>query len=179
MNARERTRSVWDYFLSRKEQFTNDQFVSDVDDKTVGKERMIFPDPTKVCWWPEVFGRTDEEMNGTATAPALSLPREEEPVVTGLESEDIVVGPAANGSAAVNMELNNPFAASAEKLTSSLSSLGFGRASAPPTNRPRTPNSTLMKEVSADEELDSSPVTTRRTELSFQAFARDSAFRDT
>ena len=115
-------------------------------------------------------------MNGTATAPAVSLPKEEEPVVTGIESEDVAAGSAANGTGVMPIESNNPFAASAERLSSSLSGLGFGRASAP-ASRPRTPNSGLGRERLEEDAVDSSPLA-RRNELSVQAFARDSAFRD-
>lgn len=61
--VKERTRSAWDYFLARKEMFTNPEYIADIDDNTRGKERLIFPDLKKVKWWTEVFGRTDEEMN--------------------------------------------------------------------------------------------------------------------
>ncbi|KAF2757950.1 phosphatase [Pseudovirgaria hyperparasitica] len=63
--AKERTRSVWDYFLSRKEQFTNANYASAVDDNQRGQERVLFPIPKDVRWWAEVFGRKDEEMNGS------------------------------------------------------------------------------------------------------------------
>ena len=60
----ERTSSVWDYFLARKEQFLNENYDGGiVDDNTRGKERLIFPDCKKVRWWSEVFGRSDDEMN--------------------------------------------------------------------------------------------------------------------
>jgi len=39
----ERTRSVWDYFLSRKEQFLNPKYEAVIDDNVRGKERLIFP----------------------------------------------------------------------------------------------------------------------------------------
>jgi myotubularin-related protein 6/7/8 len=60
----EKTRSVWDYFLSRKEQFLNDKYDATIDDNERGRERLIFPKPGDVRWWNEVFGRTDSEMNG-------------------------------------------------------------------------------------------------------------------
>ena len=60
----ERTRSVWDYFLSRKQEFTNPKYDPIVDDNVRGKERLIFPRTEEVRWWNELFQRTDEEMNG-------------------------------------------------------------------------------------------------------------------
>lgn len=61
--CREKTRSVWDYFLGRKQEFKNERYDPDIDDRTVGKERLIFPDSRNVRWWAEVFQRKDEEMN--------------------------------------------------------------------------------------------------------------------
>ena len=63
-HARERTRSVWDYFLCRRSEFLNQQYDVTVDDAVRGKERIIFPRRGEVRWWTEVFGRPDEEMNG-------------------------------------------------------------------------------------------------------------------
>lgn len=61
----ERTRSVWDYFLSKREMFTNKDFDPTIDDKSPGKERLVFPEVEDIRWWFQLFGRTDEEMNGT------------------------------------------------------------------------------------------------------------------
>ncbi|KAI4165324.1 MAG: hypothetical protein LQ342_001192 [Letrouitia transgressa] len=63
--ASEKTRSVWDYFLSRREQFLNDQYDATVDDNVRGSERLILPVTGEIRWWSEVFGRTDIEMNGS------------------------------------------------------------------------------------------------------------------
>ncbi|APA10400.1 hypothetical protein SS1G_07121 [Sclerotinia sclerotiorum 1980 UF-70] len=63
--VRERTKSVWAYFLSKKPEFTNKDFDGGViDDHVKGKERLIFPNLDDVRWWHQVFNRTDEEMNG-------------------------------------------------------------------------------------------------------------------
>lgn len=174
--APERTGSVWDHFLCRKEQFLNPSYDPTVDDKIIGKERLIFPDTNKVRWWFDVFGRSDIEMNGTDTVPAISLPKEDEPVITGIESADVAAGPAANGGLSFGSESNNPFMGGTDRLSSSLSGLGLGRASAP-ASRPRTPTNSIMQENSEMQTQTPSP-TARRNELSFQAFARDSAFRD-
>ena len=60
---RERTRCVWDYFLSRRDGFLNPEYDPVVDDNVRGKERLIFPKVEEVRWWAGVFGRSDEEMN--------------------------------------------------------------------------------------------------------------------
>jgi myotubularin-related protein 6/7/8 len=90
--ARERTRSVWDYFLARREQFTNPQYDPVIDDHQRGKERLIFPRVNETRWWNEAFGRTDAEMNGprsSATFPAPSdSPAERTTVVTGIETAE-------------------------------------------------------------------------------------------
>ena len=60
---KERTKSVWDYFLSRKHEFLNPKYEPVIDDNVRGRERLIFPNPDEVRWWNELFARTDEEMN--------------------------------------------------------------------------------------------------------------------
>jgi myotubularin-related protein 6/7/8 len=110
--AAERTRSVWDYFLSRKQEFTNQTYDPVVDDSVRGKERMIFPKKGEARWWAEFFGRTDAEMNvfgPQAPANALSprtsnvssppngrsgtsTPIPQEPIITGTESAENATG---------------------------------------------------------------------------------------
>jgi myotubularin-related protein 6/7/8 len=108
----ERTRSVWDYFLSRKEQFLNPKYDPVIDDNVRGKERLIFPRTDEIRWWSELFGRTDEEMNPKPRAVhqgngAVALdsdlsfsmlgpsPGTRTPVLTGVETADQSIGPAA------------------------------------------------------------------------------------
>ncbi|KAK4230891.1 putative phosphoinositide 3-phosphatase [Podospora fimiseda] len=69
---RERTHSVWGYFLSRRQEFTNDQYDPIIDDHTKGRERLIFPRLNEVRWWHQVFNRTDDEMNGYLNAAAAT-----------------------------------------------------------------------------------------------------------
>jgi myotubularin-related protein 6/7/8 len=106
--ARERTRSVWDYFLCRKQEFMNPSYEPEIDDAVRGKERMIFPRKGEARWWAECFGRTDDEMNGVGPqAPpnltpqtsnmsngrsGTSTPVPEEPIVTGTESAEGATG---------------------------------------------------------------------------------------
>jgi myotubularin-related protein 6/7/8 len=109
--ARERTRSVWDYFLCRKQEFMNPKYDPEIDDSVRGKERMIFPRKGEARWWAECFGRTDEEMNpvGPQAPPNLtpqtsnasngrsgtSTPIPQEPIVTGTESAEGATGAGA------------------------------------------------------------------------------------
>ncbi|KAK0646218.1 protein-tyrosine phosphatase-like protein [Cercophora newfieldiana] len=74
-NLAERTRSVWAYFLSRRAEFTNDQYDPVIDDHTKGRERLVFPRLGEVRWWHQVFNRTDEEMNGALNASAATAER--------------------------------------------------------------------------------------------------------
>ncbi|KAL2164259.1 hypothetical protein VTH06DRAFT_3475 [Thermothelomyces fergusii] len=71
----ERTRSVWAYFLSRRQEFTNDQYDPTVDDHTKGRERLIFPRLGEVRWWYQLFNRTDDEMNGDINASLAAAER--------------------------------------------------------------------------------------------------------
>lgn len=71
----ERTSSVWDYFLSRREMFTNPDYDPEVNDHIRGKERLIFPCLDEVRWWYQLFNRTDKEMNGALDAAAAAADR--------------------------------------------------------------------------------------------------------
>lgn len=117
-NARERTRSVWDYFLARREQFTNPEYDPEVDDHKRGKERLIFPRVSETRWWSEVFGRADNEMNGprpSDSSPASgseSYNDNRAPILTGIETaqQSITTGvpsAAASGIAAVTSGISN------------------------------------------------------------------------
>jgi myotubularin-related protein 6/7/8 len=107
----ERTRSVWDYFVSRKEQFLNPKYDPVIDDNVRGKERLIFPRVDEIRWWSELFGRTDEEMNpklrtvhqgngvvaldsDLSSSMSGSSPGTRTPVLTGVETAEQSVGPA-------------------------------------------------------------------------------------
>ena len=63
-----RTRSVWDYFLSRRTQFVNLSYDPEINDMERDKERLILPRPVETRWWSEAFGREDHEMNGAPIA---------------------------------------------------------------------------------------------------------------
>ncbi|RYP08287.1 hypothetical protein DL764_002021 [Monosporascus ibericus] len=69
-HATERTRSVWDYFLSRRPEFVNQGYDPAVDDRQSGRERLLFPRLSEVRWWASVFGRSDSEMNEHLDAAA-------------------------------------------------------------------------------------------------------------
>ncbi|KAL4911236.1 hypothetical protein BDW74DRAFT_142590 [Aspergillus multicolor] len=113
--AKERTRSVWDYFLARREQFTNPKYDPDIDDNKRGKERLIFPRVDEVRWWSEGFGRTDAEMNGGRMSSSFQ-PRSREtseaehtPVLTGLESANHAIGSGVPATRSTTSEATSSF----------------------------------------------------------------------
>ena len=104
-NVSEKTRSVWDYFLSRKEQFRNDRYDDTIDDNIRGKERLILPGSGPLRWWNELFGRSDAEMNGPTRSypqPNESSLSDEASVLTGVETAHDAVGAGAPGHAMPN-----------------------------------------------------------------------------
>lgn len=128
--ARERTRSVWDYFLARREQFLNPKYDPTIDDNKRGSERLIFPRTEEVRWWSEVFGRTDAEMNdvrpsGSVITPDIEKPATPQPpVVTGVETSD---GPSAGGGLASKENQRTPPGGIAA-VTAGISNLAFPKS---------------------------------------------------
>lgn len=104
----EKTRSVWDYFISRKEQFINDQYDVTIDDNVRGKERLVLPGSAQLRWWNELFGRTDAEMNGSPRRHHVSVSGEDgaadSSVLTGVETAHTAIGAGALGSALPNWD---------------------------------------------------------------------------
>lgn len=95
----EKTRSVWDYFISRKAQFINDKYDAMIDDNVRGQERLLLPATGKLKWWNELFGRTDAEMNGPprflASRPVN--PSSDASVLTGVETAHSASGAGVRG----------------------------------------------------------------------------------
>ena len=139
--VKDKTRSVWDYFLSRKEQFLNEQYDPVVDDNEKGRERLLFPKTHEIRWWPEIFGRTDAEMNGPFHNPAQT---QQEGVggtaLTGTESSeasiDSVVAPAAASTpiSRIGQGLRR------KNLSMAVTRTGFGEGESPGPSRPNTPH---------------------------------------
>ncbi|KAL3419353.1 hypothetical protein PVAG01_09575 [Phlyctema vagabunda] len=135
--VQERTSSVWDYFLSRRAEFTNKEYDGGmVDDHTKGKERLIFPTLDKVRWWNEVFNRTDLEMNGpinTVSERYMPAPPTSPPaagrgsVITGVETATAAAG------AGTTAQVSNGPAAGFASLREGIAGLGLGRSKGPIT----------------------------------------------
>ncbi|KAG7008685.1 hypothetical protein G7Y79_00004g012690 [Physcia stellaris] len=111
-HVQERTRSVWDYFLSRREQFVNPNYDPVIDDNVRGKERLILPKAGEARWWHELFGRTNAEMNGRPppaqrTHHPLSPSPAPATVLSGVETADSAVGAGVPGKVADNPAATN------------------------------------------------------------------------
>ncbi len=122
-DVQDKTRSVWDYFLSRKPQFLNEKYDGTIDDNVRGNERLIFPKVSEVRWWNEAFGRTDSEMNGIATGSSPRSPADSNSaVLTGVETADDAVGVGVPGKA-----VSNGVAGRMAVLAAGVQSLGVGQ----------------------------------------------------
>jgi myotubularin-related protein 6/7/8 len=138
--AKDRTHSVWNYFLSRRHEFTNPSYDPVIDDHVPGKERLIFPKKEDVRWWAEGFGRKDAEMNGVA-GPQLTVQEIDAPVLTGLETAENTFPVGGNGGT-VSSRPTSRVEQGTNVLTNSLAALGIGGSSSrgsPSPSRPRTP----------------------------------------
>jgi myotubularin-related protein 6/7/8 len=125
--VQERTTSVWAYFLSRKQEFTNPEYDPEIDDHVKGKERLLFPNLDKIKWWHEVFNRTDEEMNGSFNAvterylgPSSSNLGISGSVLTGVETNTTAIG------AGTTRQASNGNAGALAGLREGIAGLGIG-----------------------------------------------------
>jgi myotubularin-related protein 6/7/8 len=74
-HAKSETSSVWSYFLSHREKFVNENYDAVIDENDKARTSLISPLQEDVKWWHELFGRTEQEMNGptpTTTNPTVS-----------------------------------------------------------------------------------------------------------
>lgn len=90
----ERTVSVWDYFNSSAEMELNTNVTYDpsLDDPSnrTGDMGVLVPNPKDVRFWNELYGRTDEEMNGRITTGQVATPEIIGPV-EGAEDDPVPV----------------------------------------------------------------------------------------
>lgn len=146
--AKERTRSVWDYFLSRRKEFVNPEYDSTVDDSQRGRERILLPRLSEIRWWASCFGRTDAEMNDYLDAAAARGERigayssnlSTSPAPSNRRSRSPAPGeepPVLQGSRSVLTRVESAH----EALTPELAATSAGGAAAHPN---------LMKSASAD-----------------------------
>ena len=161
LGAKERTRSVWDYFLARKEQFLNPRYDPVIDDNKRGRERLLFPRTNEIRWWHEVFGRTDEEMNGPRVPTSTTLADKENigrrtPVLTGVENAE-----RSLGSQTVPKTTAGNSSTGLASLASGLSSLGItsARKASEPENGQEM-QSAPAKKAEIEVEMESTSVMT-------------------
>ncbi|KAJ6463852.1 protein-tyrosine phosphatase-like protein [Mycena vitilis] len=76
----ERTASVWDFFNSpaEMEQNLNPTYAPELDDPASRAPKadmgVLFPNPKDIRFWNELYGRSDEEMNGRIHVPQVLEP---------------------------------------------------------------------------------------------------------
>lgn len=170
-NINSRTRSVWDYFLSRRSQFLNTTYDPTINDHERGQERLIFPRPKEVRWWNEVFGREDAEMNGPTLSMAATEARSDHPTLnfsggmpqshpmalSGVETAENAIGPGVvNRAGKAPTRSRSPVATYESAGTSSASPASPSRKPDPNPSLPR-------EEAAASEQIPTS--TTPRAEL--------------
>lgn len=66
--VQESTISVWDYFNSRPSEFLNKEYAKSSTDSNSSGDEVIFLNYADLKWWYELYGRTDEEMNGLSNS---------------------------------------------------------------------------------------------------------------
>ena len=72
----EKTHSAWEWFnmAENKEKWVNSLYDSALDDPKKGDMGVLTPNPKDVRFWNELYGRTDEEMNGrVVTGQAIGV----------------------------------------------------------------------------------------------------------
>ncbi|KAL9599377.1 MAG: hypothetical protein Q9219_003910 [cf. Caloplaca sp. 3 TL-2023] len=100
-NVKAKTRSVWDYFLSRRGMFLNPGFDGGgVDDHVRGRERLVLPRGEEVRWWSEVFGRGEGEMNLSSSSSTGAVPATAAVAGGGRNGVEASSSPAAAAPAA-------------------------------------------------------------------------------
>lgn len=154
---RERTSSVWDYFLSRRREFTNESYDPIIDDHMKGRERLIFPRLADVRWWHQVFNRTDDEMNGALNASAVTAERVAAYQFQNNSSQSSIPGTPVRTSEASPREGRSPARSPQPPALSSSQSVlaGVETAHSALTPQPRSASSQpppLKRETSPDGE---------------------------
>lgn len=117
----ERTRSVWDFFLARRDMYVNPHYRPQVAGPAERRDVWLDVDVSKVRWWAYVFERKDEEMNG--------LPLQQQPNDNGVHAD---VAPVTASSAAAMLGTTSSAAAAAAQARSAPASPAPSAAAARP-----------------------------------------------
>jgi myotubularin-related protein 6/7/8 len=105
----ERTTSIWDWLLAPQERELNlnAEYNPALDDPASRAPKadmgVLMPNPKDIRFWNELYGRTDEEMNGRVV-PAVAT--------TAQQAATEVVGPISNGSEDPVLDIVTPAASS-------------------------------------------------------------------
>ncbi|GAB5593661.1 phosphatidylinositol-3-phosphatase ymr1 [Umbelopsis nana] len=67
-----KTCSIWDYFNSNYDEFTNPDYDPKLDQDISHDGGVLLPDPKNVQYWASLFGRSDEDVN-EAAVPSTPL----------------------------------------------------------------------------------------------------------
>ena len=142
----DRTSSIWDYFnsLPETEKNLNPEYDPFLDDPTsrlpTADMGVLFPNPKDVRFWHELYGRSDEEMNGRIVRvqvresglDVVALTEDDDPVVRVATPSKVKLPPSPAtspppiqtpmGSAAVGITLSPPQTNSRELWGSSTGS---------------------------------------------------------
>jgi hypothetical protein len=136
----ERTKSVWDYFLSRRKEFLNPLYDPTVDDNVRGRERLLFPRTDEVRWWNELFGRTDDEMNAPKRTHANGVSDGETELWTSVGGGSPSAGSAAGSGSVPVSRARTPVLLGVETSEASVGlTAASPRQSASALARARTP----------------------------------------
>lgn len=154
LKGRERTRSVWEGIfdpseaLSLKEEYKNSRYNKELDDPNSREldsdQGVLMIDPQDVKWWFELFGRSDEEMNGRpieidsnggGETPVVVLE-----VVEGQE-DDPVFNPLTASTAKLDLAC-----ATTSPLDSNATNSNNRSSPSPTSSRPTTPSLPLSSQ---------------------------------
>ncbi len=149
--VQERTASVWSYFLSRRAEFTNmDYDGGEIDDHVKGRERLMFPKLDKIRWWPEIYNRSDQDMNGPSNAATDRYLGSQDTigvgrgVLTGVETAHAAIVPGNTKPVSNGNSTPGSFAS----LKEGIAGLGIGMGkSGSGTKSPSNPKQALEVEM--------------------------------
>lgn len=134
--VRERTRSVWDYFLARRAMWKSEIYDAAADgverERDVGGGRVLFPrSGAAVKWWEELWGRDGGEMNGVGAVLGIGSggfegERSRTPTVPGSWPVESVRANAASAGAVSAASIEDTGAGTTAAVTATAAAAAFG-----------------------------------------------------
>ncbi|QDS74115.1 hypothetical protein FKW77_009793 [Venturia effusa] len=156
--AKQKTRSVWDFFLAQRQNWINPKYDPEVDDRNPDKARLIFPQKQKVRWWASVFNRLDADMNGAGPGPVLSEVEIGQPAIVAVEGAERIVTVDANA----RVSSRNTGTSADENITSTKTNHPE-RSTAPAATFEVTRNTTKVPSAASEPVNHSAPPTDEAT----------------